>query len=186
VVHAKTQVSLEAGPAWQSRNDQRIPSQGGSDFSLSDFDSGPFLAYRLYLAHRFGERHELRALYAPLALKIDGSFDRSIAFLDANFAANLPTQALYKFNSYRMTYAYHLDPIEKWTYAVGFTAKIRDAEVRLTQGALSQSKRNVGFVPLLHVRVARALTDTFSLEMDLDGLAAPQGRAFDLFWLPHS
>jgi hypothetical protein len=64
--------------------------------------------------------------------------------------------------------------------AWGFTGKIRDAEVRLTQGALRESKSNVGFVPLLHFQANRALSENWLFRFDFDGLAAPQGRAFDL------
>jgi hypothetical protein len=34
---------------------------------------------------------------------------------------------------------------------VGFTAKVRDAEISLTQETTSARKDDVGFVPLLHV-----------------------------------
>lgn len=177
---AKTVVSLEGSAIWQTRNDQRVPGEGGTEFSLSDFDKGPFPGVRLYVGHTFNERHEIRALYAPLEVEIDGKFDQAVIFRGSTFAANTDTKALYKFNSYRLTYAYHLEPKGEWNMAWGFTGKIRDAEVRLTQGALRESKSNVGFVPLLHFQANRALSENWLFRFDFDGLAAPQGRAFDL------
>lgn len=177
---AKTVVSLEGSAIWQTRNDQRIPGQGGTEFSLSDFKSGPFPGLRLYVGHTFSERHEIRALYAPLEVEIDGQFNQAVLFRETTFSAKTDTKALYKFNSYRLTYAYHLEPRGEWRMALGFTGKIRDAEVRLTQGAQRESETNVGFVPLLHFQANRSLSETWLFRFDFDGLAAPQGRAFDL------
>lgn len=165
---------------WQSRNDQRVPGEGGTKFSLSDIDDGPFTTYRVYVGHRFLEKHEVRALYAPLRLEANGQLASPTTFGSTLFSANTPTRALYKFNSYRLTYSYYLPQKNDWEFAVGFTAKVRDAEVRLTQGALSDFKSNVGFVPLLHAHATRTLCEDWKFRFDFDGLAAPQGRAFDV------
>lgn len=177
---AQTEIRLEGDLTWQTRNDQRVPGNGGTEFSLSDIKQGPFPNYRLYVGHRFQERHEIRLLYAPLEIQLDTEFNKPITFFGSTFAAGTPTSALYKFNSYRATYAYHFEPSGNWKYAVGFTAKIRDAEVRLSQGALTQSKTNVGFVPLLNFQAEYDFGDGFRARLDFDGLAAPQGRAFDV------
>jgi hypothetical protein len=134
----------------------------------------------VYVAHRWNERHELRALIAPLAFELIGKFDFAVNFQGTTFASQTETTAGYKFNSYRLTYAYHMDPVNELTWAIGFTAKIRDAQIRLAQGALGAAKDNVGFVPLLHLRAAYAFTESLGLRFDFDGLAAPQGRAFDV------
>ncbi len=178
--HAQTWISVEGDLTWQSRNDQRVPGEGGGDFSISDFKSGPFPAYRLYAGHIWNDRHELRALYAPLAIDVDGQLDQATLFQDSTFAAGTETTAYYKFNSYRLTYAYHFEQWGEWKLALGFTAKIRDAEVRLTQGNLFESKKNVGFVPLLNFQAVRSLGESWRFRFDMDGLAAPQGRAFDI------
>ncbi len=175
---SSTFASIEGGPVWQTRNDQAIPGVGGTRFSLSDIDTGPFANYRIYLGHRW-DRHEVRALYAPLSIGLNTSLTSPVSFMGSTFAAGTPTEAFYKFNSYRLTYTYLYDPVGAWNFGLGFTAKIRDAEVRLTQGALVQSKKNVGFVPLLHFRASRSLNTDWGFRFDLDGLAAPQGRAFD-------
>lgn len=171
--------SLELGPIWQSRNDVRIPSTGGTPFSLSAINSGPFFRGRIYAGYEWYERNELRLLVAPLSVTAAGSFSQNIAFAGQTFAAGTPTTATYKFNSYRLTYRYLFYRGEDWHFKVGFTAKIRDANISLTQGALSANSSNVGFVPLLNVAVRYQAGEQWFLLFDLDGLAAPQGRAFD-------
>lgn len=176
---AQTFVSVEGASAWQSKNDQRIPGDTGTEFSIADFGKGPLPAYRIYAGHVWNKRHEIRALYAPLETELTGRFDRAVLFIGTSFAPGIDTQAFYKFNSYRLTYAYHFDKVGDWEWAIGFTGKIRDAEVRLTQGALRESKSNIGFVPLINIQALRALGSSWLFRFDVDGLAAPQGRAID-------
>lgn len=175
----QTFFSVEGDLSWQSRNDQRVPGNSGTDFSISDFDTGPFPAYRVYLGHIWNDRHELRALYAPLEFETSGRFSKQVTFVNTDFAADTRTEISYKFNSYRLTYAYHFDPNSDWKFALGFTGKIRDARVRVSQGTLSDQKSNVGFVPLVNFQAHRDLGENWRFRFDIDGLAAPQGRAFD-------
>lgn len=177
---AEGYLTLEGQQAWQSRNDQRIPGTTGTKLSLSKFDDGPFNAYRIYAGTRWGKNHELRGLYAPFILKLNGQFKDSVDFAGKTFAADTHTNAIYKFNSYRLTYAYHYNNTGAWKTALGFTAKVRDAEVRLTQGSTTSKKANVGFVPLLNFQAERALGTNWKFRFDFDGLAAKQGRAFDV------
>lgn len=176
----QTVVSLEGALAWQGRNDQRVPGNSGTEFSFADFNRGPFPVGRVYVGHTWNERHELRALYAPLSIDLRGRLQRAVRFLNSTFASDTETLGRYTFNSYRLTYAYHFSKQAGWDLALGFTAKVRDAEVRLSQGAVSESKTNVGFVPLLNFQAVRSLSSKWNLRFDFDGLAAPQGRAIDL------
>ncbi len=175
----QTDLIVEGSQLWQSRNDQRVPGNTGTPFSIADFDKGPFAGYRIYAGHTWNKRHELRALYAPLAIKVNGSFDQAVDFFGTSFAPNVGTTAFYKFNSYRLTYAYHFDSVNGWDLALGFTAKVRDAEVRLEQNGLVRSKSNIGFVPLLNFQARYELSKKWLFRLDFDGLAAPQGRAID-------
>jgi len=180
-------LSVEGALVWQSKNDQRIPGNTGTLFSLSDFDRGPFKAYRIYAGKRFNKKHEIRLLYAPLELKLTGEFNQAVNYMGRTFAAGVSTSAYYKFNSYRLTYAYHFDKIKDWELACGLSGKIRDAEVSLTQRGITEQKKNVGFVPLINFQARRALHEKWAVSFDLDGLAAPQGRAFDAaFFLEHN
>ncbi len=172
-------LSLEAGPTWQTRNDVRIPPDTGTPFSISDIASGPFLRGRLYASYGWNERHELRALVAPLSVTASTTFAQNVDFAGQTFTTNSPVEANYKFNSYRLTYRYLFYRGESWQLKVGFTGKIRDAEITLTQGTTNGRSSNVGFVPLLNFAAKYQAGEDWYLLFDLDGLAAPQGRAFD-------
>jgi hypothetical protein len=173
-------MSLEGALIWQTQNDVAIPGDTGTRFSLSEFDRSGTAGYRLYLGYRWSEDHSFRVLYAPLSLQLEGQLTQAVNFSGETFQTGVATTARYKFNSYRLTYAYRLPDWGALTWAVGFTAKIRDAEISLSQGGVSRSKTNVGFVPLLHFQALYALTDSWGVRLDFDGLAARQGRAIDL------
>jgi hypothetical protein len=177
--HAELSLSLEAGPAWQTRNDVRIPPDTGTPFSISDIASGPFLRGRLYASFGWNERHEMRALVAPLSITASTTFAQNVDFAGQTFTTTAPVEANYKFNSYRLTYRYLFYRAEEWQLKVGFTAKIRDAAITLNQGTTSARSSNVGFVPLLNFAAKYQAGEDWYLLFDLDGLAAPQGRAFD-------
>lgn len=181
-VSAQVLFQAEGAIVAQTRNEIAIPADTGTRFDLADWDKGPVTGYRAYLGYKWNSQHELRALYAPLALEIPSSISsaRNIVFQGKTFSETKSLEAYYKFNSYRLSYIYHFDPVAGWNFSLGFTGKIRDAEVRLTQGAKVAKKTNVGFVPLLHLGAHKALSDTWSFNLDLDGSAAPQGRAIDL------
>ncbi len=171
-------VQLEGSLVYQTRNDQRIPGIGGTQFDLSDFDQGAFGAFRLYIGKVFNDRHEVRVLYAPLEIDIKATLPGTVLFNGQTFNAGA-ADAFYKFNSYRLTYAYHFDPVRQWRMALGGSAKIRHAEVKLSQSGVSSSKKNTGFVPLLNFQAMHPLRENWNFRFDFEGLAAPQGRAFD-------
>ncbi len=176
---AEFSLSLEAGPTWQTRNDVQIPPDTGTAFSISDIASGPFLRGRLYASFGWNERHELRALVAPLSVTASTTFAQNVDFAGQTFTTTAPVEATYKFNSYRLTYRYLFYRGEDWQFKVGFTAKIRDAAISLSQGTTNARNSNVGFVPLLNFAAKYQAGEDWYLLFDLDGLAAPQGRAFD-------
>lgn len=62
---------------------------------------------------------------------------------------------------------------------MGFTAKVRDAEISLTQETTSARKDDVGFVPLLHVAGEWRVAPRWHVSLDADGLAGGPGRAVD-------
>lgn len=174
-------VQSEIGSTWQTVNSVQIPSQTGTRFSLVDLGGkGPALSGRIYLGYKINERHELRALYAPLSISLNGTSSQPISFQGSTFTQNAPIDAKYTFNSYRLTYRYVFFTDDRWTLRVGFTAKIRDAEIKLSQGGVTASRANTGFVPLAHFSAVYRLCSTFNLHFDADALAAPQGRAEDV------
>lgn len=174
-------VELEAGPVWQSGNDVQIPNdESGTRFSLVDLQgNGPWPAGRLYVTWNIDSRHSLRALAAPLSVSQTDTPASPISFAGGTFDAAIPAEATYQFNSWRLTYAHRFYDNPRWTWWVGFTAKIRDAKVELRQDGRSAKKTDVGFVPLLHVRGWYRFTERWRLGLDIDALAGGPGRAED-------
>ena len=172
---------LEPNLTIQSRNDQAIPGTTGTRFSLSDINQGPFANARAYYSYFTDQNTEWRLLIAPLVLNLAGQLPQSVQFQNSLFLPNTNTRFLYRFNSYRLTWAKHYPQDNHWTLAIGFTGKIRDAEVRVEQGLAVESKTDLGFVPLLNLQANYLKPDSnWGFRFDFDGLAAPQGRAFDI------
>ncbi len=173
-------VELEAGPVWQTRNDVSIPGDTGSRFPLDDLTgAGPFPYGRVTLDWRVSERHNVRALVAPLEISETGTLAAPVSFAGKTYAAGVTTRATYKFNSYRVGYRYELIRKPRWSVFVGGTLKVRDANIELRQGALTSRKTDIGIVPLLHVDAEWRFKKGWRLVGDLDAAAAPQGRAID-------
>ena len=57
---------------------------------------------------------------------------------------------------------------------------MRDAEISLTQGALTARDTDVGVVPLLSLYGEYRLANAWTFVFDMDGLASSEGRALDL------
>lgn len=175
------ELTIEPSATYQNRNDQAVPGNTGTRFSLSDVSQGPFANARFYYSYFSDESTQWRVLIAPLELRLSGRLSQNTTYQDSVFAANTDTKFFYKFNSYRLTWAKHYKTESDWRWAIGFTGKIRDAEVRLEQGSLKESKTNIGFVPLLNLQARYQKPDSvWGFRADFDGLAAPQGRAFDV------
>lgn len=174
-------VEVEAGPAWQSYNDVEVPNDGtATRFDLADLaGTGPWPAGRAYLTWNVAERHGLRLLIAPLSLTETGTPSEAIRFAGADYVAGIPAEATYAFNSYRLSYRWRFHAGERSRAWLGFTAKLRDATIALSQGSTESRKDDLGFVPLLHVAAERRLAPTWSVAFDGDGLAGGPGRAFD-------
>jgi hypothetical protein len=175
---AGVEAEVEGGVVFASRNDARIPGDGGTKISLvNDLSTSPSPGFRVRLGHRIADRHLVTALYAPLQLNARGSVDRDVSFFGGTYPAGSPLLAVYRFDSYRLTYRHSIVRKEGLDVAAGFTAKVRDAETSL-YGVEARSKTNTGFVPLLNAHVEwRPGNGAFGIALDLDALAAPQGRA---------
>ncbi|MCX6557030.1 MAG: hypothetical protein NTW95_06300 [Candidatus Aminicenantes bacterium] len=172
---------IESGAVFSGYNDARIPNAGGTLFSLSEdlaIAAKPY--YRLRVSYALSRRHELSLLYAPLTLKAAGRLPADVSFTGVLFPKATEVEGIYTFNSYRLTYRYRLVDKARLRLDVGFTAKIRDAEIALAGAALNASKTNVGFVPLLHLRLDWEWSDRLGVLLEADAAAAKQGRAEDV------
>lgn len=175
-------IELEGGPVWQSYNDVEIPNDGtATPFSLEALaGNGPWAAGRLYVTWNLAERHGLRLLLAPFSLTETGVPGEQILFAGESYAAGVPVEATYTFNSYRLSYRYRFHAAERSEAWVGFTAKIRDATVALEQGGTASRKDDFGFVPLLHLSGLLQLAPSWLVSIDGDALAGGPGRAADV------
>lgn len=178
---SRLQVEVEGGPVWQSSNDVEVPNDGtATRFSLADLvGTGPTWAGRAYLTLRLTDRSSLRVLLAPLSFTETGTPTGPLRFEGADFVGGAPVEATYTFNSYRLSYRWRARTSERADYWIGFTAKIRDATIALTQGPVTSRKDNVGFVPLLHAAADWRLGSDVTLSVDVDALAGGPGRAID-------
>ena len=175
------EAEFEVGATWASRNDVRIPGAGGTDLSLvDDLHTTVAPIFRVRVGYRFRDRHYVTALYAPLQVNATGSVSRDVAFAGGTYPAGTPLLAVYRFDSYRLTYRYSFVRNRSLEIAAGATAKLRAAEISLN-GVDTSSKSNTGFVPLLNVHIEwRPGGGPVGLLFDADALAAPQGRAEDI------
>lgn len=169
---------LEGGGARVLSNVIQVPNdQQGTRLDLS---TGPVEAFaRVQLTFDLDENQSIRVLYAPFQTKRKILAASPIAFQGKTFAAGSETLVDYKFNSYRASYLYTWNPKSPFRPHAGFTAKVRDAHIKLNNGTEAASRANVGFVPLLNVGFDWSMGSDLVLIFDLDGLAAKQGRAFD-------
>ena len=172
---------VEFAGVWQAKNDVQIPNAPpATRFSLVDLvGSGPVPAVRVDLYWNVDERHQVHALLAPLALEESGTPPTALTFAGEDFVAGEQVTATYRFDSWRVGYRYRLADGERGEAWIGFTAKLRDAEVKLVQGERSADDTDLGFVPLLHLAGRRFVTDTISGWIEVEGLAGGPGRAVD-------
>jgi hypothetical protein len=178
---SRVELEIEGGPVWQSYNDVEIPNDGtATRFDLTQLAGvGPWAAGRLYLTWKLSEGHDLRLLLAPFSLTENGTLDAPLRFAGSSYVAGEPTEATYTFNSYRLSYRWRFHSGERTTARVGFTAKVRDATIRLQQGATASRKDDLGFVPLLHLSADWRTPARWGFSFDADGLAGGPGRAVD-------
>jgi len=180
-VNAQAMIDFETGAVSTGYNDIRIPGDRGTLFSLKhDLIPNTEFFYRIRLSYTIQSRHTLSLLYAPLKTTSAGNVPNDIFFQGVVFPAAVRLNGTYTFNSYRLTYRYDIVQKSGFEFGLGFTAKIRDANITLTSPGLTSEKTNVGFVPIVNFMLLWKIDNTLGLLIDGDALAAPQGRAEDV------
>ena len=179
--YAQLKLDVETGVVFSGYNDVQIPNETGTRISLSDeLETEPNFFSRARVIYEINEKHTLAVLVAPLRLQAEGRVNKIVKFEDQEFPANTLLKSTYRFDSYRLTYRYNFSPAKNLEAGLGFTAKIRDASISLKANSQQAEKKNTGFVPLVSFRVQWFFDEDFSLVLDGDALAAPQGRAEDV------
>jgi hypothetical protein len=172
---------IEGALAWQALNRNQVPNSDlGTRFDLADFKKSAIFAPRFYLTYQVRPSHSLKAMVFPFQTEGIKTFDSDVNFDGVNFVSGQPITGKYRFHSYRLTYQYEFLKNDSWILKAGFTAKIRNALIALSQNSTMREYSNVGFVPLLNFNARYLLSSDWRLEFDMDALAAPQGRAEDI------
>lgn len=175
-------IDLEGGMAFPGYNDVQVPNDdSGTRFSLADaldIESKP--VYRVRAGY-MGGRHAFSLFAAPLSLEASGSLPEEILFAGGTFAEGTEVDALYRFDSYRATWRYLLVDDPGFLFKLGFTAKIRDAEIRIESEDQTAKTTNTGFVPLLSFELRWIPSGNLTVLLEGDALVGPVGRAEDVF-----
>lgn len=174
-------LEVEGGLLWQPRNDFRIPnSPEATEVDLSSLaGTGPYGAARLFLNWDLAPTHRIQFTLAPLQISETVELAGETSFAGTMFDPG-EADAVYRFNSWRVGYSNLFHQGEHWSWRVGFTAKIRDAKISLSQDGIYAEKTDLGFVPLLYFRGEYSPCPRIRAALDFNGLAGGPGRAFDV------
>lgn len=180
---AQFSIDLESGLVTGTNyNKVRIPNSGGTIVNLADeLSIKPKVFFRLRGTYTIAGRHNISALYAPLSVTYDGSFNRDVNFNSLIFQQGTPSEVFYKFNSYRLTYRYDFVRTGRWRVGAGITGKVRDADIRFTNDTHDTHYDDLGFVPLVNFYAAYKPSYRWSFIVEGDALASKFGRAEDIF-----
>ena len=169
--YARWDFDIGTGAVFSGYNDVRIPNRSGTDISLSEeLETEPDYFLTVRITHSIDNKHNLSVFAAPLRLTANGKVNKTVKFEGEEFSANIPLTAVYRFDSYRLTYRYDFHRGRNFQAGFGFTAKIRDASISLKDGGKSSEKKNVGFVPLINFRAQWILSNRLSILLDGDAL----------------
>ena len=125
-------------------------------------------------------KHHFSILYAPLKTSVTGTLSRNILFDGKDFKANIPLEAIYKFNSYRLTYNRRILIKNNFILGLGISAKIRDAGTSLKNEEVLSENFSIGLVPLMNLIANWNISQKTNVEFLGEGLVASKGRAIDL------
>ena len=175
-------VDIEGGMAFPGYNDVQVPNDStGTRFSLADaLEIESKLIYRVRAGYETG-KHSFSLFAAPLSLDASGTLEEELLFAGESFAEGTEVDALYRFDSYRATWRYLLVDDPGFLFKLGFTAKIRDAEIRIESDNQTAKTTNTGFVPLLSFELRWVPAGNLTVLLEGDALVGPVGRAEDVF-----
>ncbi len=178
--NAQTFVNLESGAFFTEINDIRN-GNNGTLFSLkNDFQTPVSPFWRLRAGYLSNGKNHFSFLYAPLKIVETGTIEKDLLFDGKNFKANLPIEAVYKFNSYRFTYNRIIISKDHFKFGLGLSAKIRDAGVSLKNRELVSENFSIGFAPLINLLANWDISQKMGVDFFGEGIAASKGRAIDL------
>lgn len=174
-------VDIESGTAQLRYCDVQIPKSTGTRISFAEELENEWEFFvRGRVTYFLNQTNSFSLLVAPLTLHSSGSVDRDIVLEGETFPRNMPLEAVFRFDSYRLSYEHFWMVGENTRLGLGITAKVRDAAISIADANHISEKTNTGFVPLIKFSVVWNFLRPFTLIIDGDALGAPQGRAEDL------
>jgi hypothetical protein len=144
-------------------------TQGGQDTLF------PF--FRLSTDLKIKGRHTLTFLYQPLKLAGETVLTEDEVFDDTTFPAGTPTDSVYQFPFWRISYGYDFLRRRGDEVLLGFGLQIRNATITFTSadGTIRADRRDVGPVPLIKFRGRWAFDSGVWWGTEIDGIYAPIG-----------
>lgn len=171
-----SELSLDVGQTTTNFNRFSIPKSQDNQLSFKETDA--LTSYRLTAFINLANNNQLYFLYAPLEVSYDFTSNKNFTFNKTNFVQGQKTSAKYKFNSYRVGYMwnYGQNALKYW---LGVVAKIRDADISISQGSNKDNYDNIGVVPLFSLGFEFDLLSTLSIYSHTDALGSSRGSAYD-------
>jgi len=152
-------------------------SENGTYFNYIDEGSQDVLfpVGRLSLDFQLNSRSTITFLYQPLNLTTQNIMERDVTIDSLLFPEGTPTEFVYNFPFYRVSYLYDLNPRNEIEMAIGLSLQLRDATIifRSLDGELFRTNRDVGPVPILKFRGKVPAGENFWVGTEIDGFYAP-------------
>lgn len=178
------QVRIMPQAAFGGRNTvQRPNNDEGSRIYLSkhfDRKNSAVFSPRFEVEYSY-KRHHAVATAALLTDRFEGTPTTDILYNYEPFEKGIPLDAVYRFNTYRLTYRYRLVDKTRFNFELGATLLLRDAFISLENNSRKTSFKNVGVAPLISYSIEWKATERMSLLSYGDAFAIKVGRAEDVF-----
>lgn len=168
-------VEYEAGPLYLGQNDGRYGANGTLySAERTAQNRNLFLAERYSGEARFGGRHRVILLRAPLDVTTRVQLDSPLVFRSTTFPAGSVVDSRYQFEGYRASYLYQVLETPRWSLELGGTLQIRNALVSFTDlaGTRFEAERDIGLVPALKGRLGYTFPEGHYLSWEADGLSS--------------
>jgi hypothetical protein len=179
---ARWMVQFEVDPSQTTSNTLQRPNNSTTTrFDIADLTGEDTTLGRLAVARTVNWGRpgaEWRFDFVPFQQSGTRIPESTIRYNGTTFQAGVPLTALYQFNTYRLTYDIPLFASvasDVWSFRLGGTLAMRDAQTRLQQAGLRTNYVNYGPVPLLYAYSAWRLSDNWRVASDLNGFPAPGG-----------
>jgi len=160
---------------------QRFNNSTTTRFDTVDYTGGSATQGRVSIGRTVDwgwKGADLRIDIVPLQVSGTATARGPIVFDGALFKSAMPLDVLYQFNTYRVTYdgpVFRDQSSKDWSFRLGGTLAIRDAQIRLAEPGIRRNYVNYGPVPLLYAAVAERLSPHVTWEADLNTFPAPGG-----------